>query len=904
MRFPVGSSLTLARLRFLYIAALCVVAAAGAVAAIVLGPSQPPADPLAAYTILPALILLSGYFQIRGPDGAHYSTVVTFLIAAVLLVPPYAWIPMTALMPAMNWLRGRNPWYEEVANVALLLIACLAAYLVLAVGGWDSEEGAASSSQALVAFAAAGAFLVTNHVTMFLSLRVLRQASMAMLLRSEVETAVTEAVLLSTGIAFAYLFSSSPLVGLFAAAPLILAHRALYVPTLKLKAFRDPKTGLWNHDYFQEQLRLELARARRRGGNVAVVMADLDLLRQVNNNHGHLAGDRVINAVAEVIRDEVREDDVAARLGGEEFAVVLPDLTAREAYAVAQRIRLRVQGLALNDERGEHIQGVTISAGVAAFPEHAATHTALLHAADLAAYRAKSHGRNMVCLALSDDSSRAPIDFGLTEAAPAATPVPSVVDKSARAAEPTPSSPRLSASNALLVGSVIAVAIVAAAFALAREDGDPVWPSILVIALAACVSELASISLYGNTRVSISAILVIAAAILFGAEGGLVVAVAAGLGTYRRGVPAYRVAFSAAALAIASLLVVAVNEALQSANLPNWLEMLTIAVGVSLAYYVGNIAPFTLVVSRAAGENPVKFFNEKYRWLFPHFLAFGVLGYFVAEAYEIHGLLGMAVFALPPLMMRLALKQYISRTERDVVELQHKNSELESAQVQLTQLNKRVHSAYKETLGALIAALDARDSETEGHSERVAAYAIGVARQLGVAEGSEEWEAIERGSILHDVGKIGVPDAILRKPSALTPEEWVEMRKHPEYGYHMLNRASFLRAAADLVYCHHERYDGQGYPRGLKGEQIPLGARIFSAVDAYDAMTSGRPYRAAISPAEAMAELERCAGTQFDPVVVRAFRRSLGLPDKPGEHLGSISERYEAASKPPIRIAS
>jgi HD-GYP domain-containing protein (c-di-GMP phosphodiesterase class II) len=131
------------------------------------------------------------------------------------------------------------------------------------------------------------------------------------------------------------------------------------------------------------------------------------------------------------------------------------------------------------------------------------------------------------------------------------------------------------------------------------------------------------------------------------------------------------------------------------------------------------------------------------------------------------------------------------------------------------------------------------------------------------------------------------------------------MRKHPEYGYRMLNRASFLRAAADLVYSHHERYDGNGYPRGLKGEEIPLGARIFSVADAYDAMTSGRPYRAAISPADALAELERCAGTQFDPVVVRAFRRSLGLPDAPAqEPPASISERYQPAEPPPIRIAS
>ncbi|MCH8949612.1 MAG: HD-GYP domain-containing protein, partial [Chloroflexi bacterium] len=131
--------------------------------------------------------------------------------------------------------------------------------------------------------------------------------------------------------------------------------------------------------------------------------------------------------------------------------------------------------------------------------------------------------------------------------------------------------------------------------------------------------------------------------------------------------------------------------------------------------------------------------------------------------------------------------------------------------------------------------------------------------------------AIRRGALLHDVGKIGVPDQILHKPGPLTPEEWDKMKRHPMIGYDMLRDISFLSEAATIVRCHHERFDGKGYPRGLAGDEIPLGARIFSAADAFDAMTSDRTYRKALRPEAARDEIIRHSGTQFDPQVVQAF---------------------------------
>jgi cyclic di-GMP phosphodiesterase len=182
---------------------------------------------------------------------------------------------------------------------------------------------------------------------------------------------------------------------------------------------------------------------------------------------------------------------------------------------------------------------------------------------------------------------------------------------------------------------------------------------------------------------------------------------------------------------------------------------------------------------------------------------------------------------------------------------------------------RELEESYESTLEAMITALDFRDNETMGHSRRVVEYAVIVAKTMGVVEPDLSW--IRRGAILHDVGKIGVSDVILRKPGKLDASEWEEMKRHPEMGYQMLKHIRFLAPALDIVYCHQERWDGSGYPRGLAGTSIPLGARIFAAVDTFDAMTSDRPYRAAMTIQDARNEIRRFSGIQFDPAVAAAF---------------------------------
>lgn len=199
-------------------------------------------------------------------------------------------------------------------------------------------------------------------------------------------------------------------------------------------------------------------------------------------------------------------------------------------------------------------------------------------------------------------------------------------------------------------------------------------------------------------------------------------------------------------------------------------------------------------------------------------------------------------------------------------------------------LLKSLASANEETILALVSALDMREKNTRLHSQRVRDYTLLLADRYGVSE--EERRLIGLGALLHDVGKIAVSDNILLKPSALSEHEWEEMRRHPLEGYRLLQRIDFLRDSAEIVYAHHEQYDGTGYPRGLKGDEIPLGARLFMVADVFDAVTSDRPYHSPIGYSEAIAAIRGRSGTHFDPAVVKIFE------DVHPDELGAIRKRH------------
>ncbi len=399
---------------------------------------------------------------------------------------------------------------------------------------------------------------------------------------------------------------------------------------------------------------------------------------------------------------------------------------------------------------------------------------------------------------------------------------------------------------------------------------------LVLLALVAAASERLSVVVYGETKVSISFAFLFAIAALYGPAGIVLASPFCIISLHLpRRVIGHKFLFNVGNSLLADVATALILWSFLAHVSPITLsaKVFSVALVAAAANYGIRALLISTVGGLALGEHPWTFWRQNFQWLLPHYILFGFLGLALAIAYQQIGVTGLLAFLTPPLMMRFAMKQYVDRTTRSVAMLRHKNEQLQKANREILSMSARLKETYDATLEALAAALDARDSETGGHSSRVTVYTMDMARELGIEERSDNWLDIERASLLHDVGKIGVSDAILNKPGPLTSEEWQQMRKHPAIGYEMLKDVKFLSSAAEIVYAHHERFDGKGYPVGLKGEDVPLGARIFAVADAFDAMTSNRPYRRALSVDKAKEEIVGNSGSQFDPRIVEAFLR-------------------------------
>jgi cyclic di-GMP phosphodiesterase len=257
---------------------------------------------------------------------------------------------------------------------------------------------------------------------------------------------------------------------------------------------------------------------------------------------------------------------------------------------------------------------------------------------------------------------------------------------------------------------------------------------------------------------------------------------------------------------------------------------------------------------------------------------------YLVKPFRLDSLVSSVERALSKKRLELEVERYRVSLEEMV---EKRTTQLHSAMI-------RIELTYDNTLEALGAALDLRDNETGGHSRRVSHYCLEIAKAYGCTP--EQLKQIARGSYMHDIGKIGISDSILLKPGKLTREERATMETHARIGYELVNRITFLAGAAEIVLAHQERFDGTGYPQGLVGMEIPLGARIFAVADTLDAMTSDRPYRRALTFAKARAEIKSEAGRQFDPEVVRVF---LAIPETTWQEIRSRSAGTRAISRMP-----
>jgi response regulator RpfG family c-di-GMP phosphodiesterase len=294
--------------------------------------------------------------------------------------------------------------------------------------------------------------------------------------------------------------------------------------------------------------------------------------------------------------------------------------------------------------------------------------------------------------------------------------------------------------------------------------------------------------------------------------------------------------------------------------------------GTELCQYINKAYPDT-VVMMVSGMTDIKYAIEAMRQ--------GAFDY-VTKPFDLAHV-QLSIDRALRYQVLVAAKRFYEQSLEETVRL--RTVELRALNEDLNRMLEALYQNYRATLRALAGALEARDVETAGHSDRVVAYSLRLGRALGLSH--KELIALEQGALLHDIGKIGVRDSILLKCGALTGPEWEEMREHITYGLRIIDGIDFLSGAAPVVGEHHEKYDGSGYPSGLRGDRIHINARIFAVADAFDAITSDRPYRASSSYTDARKEIVSNSGIHFDPVVVDTF---LAVPEGEWSELRKIAE--------------
>ncbi len=847
------------------------------------------------FFVIASCAAIAQLFVVRTPRDQSYHTSIVFLIAAALLLPPELVALVGVVQHIPEWLKVRYPWYIQCFNICNYTLNGLAAWGAV----WLVRDlGLASEpTMALAGLAACVVFVATNHVLLATMLHSARGHTLRETGLFSGDSLATDLVLAALGVAFASLWRWNPYLLPTAVAPLLLIHRSLSVPALQEEARVDAKTGLFNARHFAAELREELARANRFDRPMSVIMADLDLLRDINNSYGHLAGDAVLNGIADVFRKQLRPYDVPARFGGEEFAILLPETAPETALEIAERIRRAVAEHLFEVETSSEPIRATVSLGVAGYPKDGSDPNELIHQADLAVYRAKLQGRNRVLGASSEPLLMARERSLRLAAVPeegeyvatASRVLPEQRASELREAQQqrphTPGRPHflaLSAPLAALVG-LVAIAGIAAGFAglLFGTTGDVVGLIAIVVLVGG--GQALSLELEAGS-ISVSAVGALAGASLFGPRAALPLAVTiVAVEWSARRDDWYYALFNIGALSLASLAAAAVFSV-------GWVdsragELVTAGAGLVAggAYFAVNTALISLAMALEGHDRWRSVWKERFSWLLPHYVAFGAVGGAIALAYGAIGLYGLAVFVLPLLLMRKTMAAYLGHTEKSTKKLRKAAETIRSQNVSLEQANRLLKERSTAAMESLSATVDARDAYTAGHSRRVQQLALAIGRELGLSQA--ELDLLGHAALFHDIGKLAIPDAVLLKPATLTTDEWALMQRHADEGARIIDRLGFLNDAVPAIRHHHERFDGAGYPDGLSGEDIPLGARIIHVADALDSMLTTRIYRAARPADEALEELRRRSATQFCPRCVSALERLLqtdsGNPHQP-----------------------
>jgi putative nucleotidyltransferase with HDIG domain len=442
-----------------------------------------------------------------------------------------------------------------------------------------------------------------------------------------------------------------------------------------------------------------------------------------------------------------------------------------------------------------------------------------------------------------------------------------------------------------------AFALVNAAFEALHAPHPIRWLALAGLAIVAgsfrfnFASESANIAIDEDT-------FLITTALLFGpGPATLAIAAVAFLSTFRRRMPARQIAFNTAALAVsmwvgshAFFLAAGIAPLSQSKPPPGMLVLPLLA--MTVVYFALNSGLTAIAVGLDTRQSPIQVWRRHFQWLSISYLAAASLAFFLILMIQQASVLAMVVVIPLLVVFHLTLRSSFGRVE--------------DARRHLTDMDR----LYLSTVETLAMAIDAKDDVTHSHVRRVQAYAIGLARALGITA-ELELKAIEAAALLHDTGKLAVPEHILNKPGKLTEAEFEKMKRHVDVGADILSLVQFPYPVVPIVHCHHENWDGTGYPRGIGGEDIPIGARILSVVDCFDALTSDRPYRARMTEAAALQILRERSGRMYDAHVVATFIEVYrSIPIAPGdmvpghEVLQQIHQSRHEIDAPPEPVAA
>ena len=440
------------------------------------------------------------------------------------------------------------------------------------------------------------------------------------------------------------------------------------------------------------------------------------------------------------------------------------------------------------------------------------------------------------------------------------------------------------------VVAVGTVCLVAGSLTVRTASLDPLM-FVLLLGLAA-VAQRNPVMLFRSSAISMSFAVKVAAYVLFGLGVALWVnvVVAAVISFTPKPKPFRKAAFNFGQLSISTTLAATTYGLVGGKSAPADLTTTVVAVAISAAvYFLANSTLTATVISLTSDAKFPSVWKQNFSWMPVNYLATAVNGAALALAYQALGIFGAAVFVLPLGVAWYSFKLYVTRSN----EMDAERSKLNELNRLFEQSNTHLADAHISIVGALLGSLEAKSQNGTAHLAATIYRSVAVAKRLGLDHIAIE--SVQLGALFHDLGKIAVSDVILHKAEALTDAEWAEIRAHPIIGASLLAQMPELDHIRPLILAHHERFDGRGYPNGLKQDAIPRAAQIIAVADAYEAMTTPRPYRRAVTPDAAVAELRACAGTQFDPVVVEAFVAELNVaPTSELEHLTVYQRAVDA----------